>query len=162
MKIAVVTDDGKTISQHFGRAMYYEVLTLESGGVTGRERREKPAHHGHHHHHPEGETVNLDESSGPWEASTKPQDTHSTMAAPILDCQTVFSRGMGRGAYDSLRAAGIRPSLPMSATSTRPFASISRANWWIIPNGCIEGGGPDECENLRASPQADRQPEVGS
>jgi len=31
MKIAVITDDGKTISQHFGRSPYYLVLTIEEG-----------------------------------------------------------------------------------------------------------------------------------
>ena len=30
MKIAVVTDDGKTICQHFGRALYYAVVTVEN------------------------------------------------------------------------------------------------------------------------------------
>ncbi len=29
MKIAIITDDGKTICQHFGRANFYAVLTLE-------------------------------------------------------------------------------------------------------------------------------------
>jgi predicted Fe-Mo cluster-binding NifX family protein len=29
MKIAAITDDGKTISQHFGRAAYYMVLLLK-------------------------------------------------------------------------------------------------------------------------------------
>ena len=28
IKVAFVTDDGTTISQHFGRARYYEVLTV--------------------------------------------------------------------------------------------------------------------------------------
>ena len=36
MKIAAVTDDGKTISAHFGRARYYVVVTVEDGKVTER------------------------------------------------------------------------------------------------------------------------------
>jgi predicted Fe-Mo cluster-binding NifX family protein len=31
MKIALITDDGQTISQHFGRAPYYLVVTIEEG-----------------------------------------------------------------------------------------------------------------------------------
>ena len=44
-KVAAVTDDGETISQHFGRALYYEVLTIENGKIAKRERREKIGHH---------------------------------------------------------------------------------------------------------------------
>ena len=33
MKLAVITDDGKTISQHFGRAVYYAILAVEDGQV---------------------------------------------------------------------------------------------------------------------------------
>jgi len=44
MKIAAITDDGVTISQHFGRAPYYAVLTVEEGRVVRRELREKPGH----------------------------------------------------------------------------------------------------------------------
>jgi predicted Fe-Mo cluster-binding NifX family protein len=44
MKIAVITDDGKTISQHFGRAPYYLVLTIEEGKIVNREMRDKMGH----------------------------------------------------------------------------------------------------------------------
>jgi predicted Fe-Mo cluster-binding NifX family protein len=30
MKIAIVSDDGMTISQHFGRATYYVVVSVEN------------------------------------------------------------------------------------------------------------------------------------
>ena len=42
MKIAVVTDDHRTISAHFGRAIYYEVFTISDGKMTGRETLPKP------------------------------------------------------------------------------------------------------------------------
>jgi predicted Fe-Mo cluster-binding NifX family protein len=41
MKIAFITDDGKTISQHFGRASYYLVLIIEDEKETERQLREK-------------------------------------------------------------------------------------------------------------------------
>lgn len=44
MKIAVVTDDEKIISQHFGRASLYVVYTVEDGKVTGKETRPKMGH----------------------------------------------------------------------------------------------------------------------
>ena len=54
MKIAVVTDDHKTISAHFGRAQYYDVFTVEDNKVIEQETREKANHSqfsGEHHHH---------------------------------------------------------------------------------------------------------------
>ena len=45
MKIAIVTEDGETISQHFGRAPYYMVYTVENGQITSREKRNKAGHH---------------------------------------------------------------------------------------------------------------------
>ena len=44
MKIAAITDDGKTISQHFGRAPYYVVVTVEEGKIANFELRDKLGH----------------------------------------------------------------------------------------------------------------------
>jgi len=33
MKIAAVTNNGKTIGRHFGRALHYVVVTVEEGRV---------------------------------------------------------------------------------------------------------------------------------
>ena len=43
MKIAIVTDDGQSISAHFGRARAYAVLTVRDGAVVERELRPKSA-----------------------------------------------------------------------------------------------------------------------
>jgi predicted DNA-binding protein (UPF0251 family)/predicted Fe-Mo cluster-binding NifX family protein len=92
-KIAVVTDEGTTVSSHFGRAQYYEVLTFQNGELVQRERREKFAPHamgeGHgaaHEHH---------------------GGKHETMLEPIRDCQVVIARGMGDGAFVHLTSAGL-------------------------------------------------------
>ncbi|MCX6012209.1 MAG: dinitrogenase iron-molybdenum cofactor biosynthesis protein, partial [Chloroflexi bacterium] len=39
MKIAFATEDRNTISQHFGRAPYYLVVTVEGGKVLKKEVR---------------------------------------------------------------------------------------------------------------------------
>jgi len=44
MKIAVITDDGKSISQHFGRAPYFAVVTIEDGKIVNHEMRNKMGH----------------------------------------------------------------------------------------------------------------------
>lgn len=101
MKIAAVTDDGKTIHSHFGQALYYEVLTIENNAVVARERRNKPAHQhgGQHEHHPSG------------------GDTHAQgMAKVIADCQVLLARGMGQPAFQTLQVAGIQPVLTEKQT----------------------------------------------
>ena len=44
MKIAFVTDDGMTITQHFGRAGKYLVVEIEDGKEISRELRDKFGH----------------------------------------------------------------------------------------------------------------------
>ena len=100
MKIAVVTDDGKTISQHFGRARYYIVYDVQSGEVKGSEVRSKAAHHSGEEPHQHGEGGHR----GP-EADAK----HSSMLSNISDCEALIARGMGWGAFEAIRATGVKP-----------------------------------------------------
>ena len=106
MKIAVVTEDGITISQHFGRAPLYVVISVENGAVVAREKRDKLNHaqfsaepHSHETHDTDSRRHGFDAGS---------QSKHQLMAAPIADCEVLLARGMGAGAYESLRQAGIR------------------------------------------------------
>lgn len=104
MKIAVITDDGNTISQHFGRAPYYLVLTVEDGKIVGRELREKL---GHNHFANQPHEVEL--PGQPHGMSAASHDKHQRMAHTIADCEALLCRGMGMGAYESMRQIGIRP-----------------------------------------------------
>lgn len=97
MKIAVATDDGRTISAHFGRATYYAILTIENGQITDRAMVEKPAHH-HNHNDPQHEGGHH-------------HHDHHAMIDPIADCQVAIARGMGQRMYDALLARGIQPIL---------------------------------------------------
>lgn len=111
MKIAAVTDDGKTISQHFGRARYYLVTTVENGQIVNRELREKLGHtHFASQPHPEeqpGQMHGMDTIS---------HNKHMQMTEIITDCETLLCRGMGMGAYESIKARGIRPVVTDIAT----------------------------------------------
>jgi predicted Fe-Mo cluster-binding NifX family protein len=102
MKIAAITEDGTTISQHFGRAPLYVVVTLEDGKVVNREKRDKVGHHTFAPH-PDvslapGERHGYDAGS---------QTRHASMAETIADCQVLIAGGMGWGAYESLKSRGI-------------------------------------------------------
>jgi len=44
MKIAVATEDEKTISQHFGRAPFYVIVTVEDGKIVSHDTRDKIGH----------------------------------------------------------------------------------------------------------------------
>jgi predicted Fe-Mo cluster-binding NifX family protein len=104
MKIAVITDDGKTISQHFGRAQHYLVATVENGQVINHELRDKlgHAHFANEPHDPEipGQPHGFNPAS---------QDRHAQMAQAITDCEVLLCRGMGMGAYESMKVYGILP-----------------------------------------------------
>jgi predicted Fe-Mo cluster-binding NifX family protein len=104
MKIAAITEDGTTISQHFGRAPLYVVATVEDGKITSKETRAKAGHHTFAaNQHPD---TALGERHG-YDAGA--QVRHATMAQSIDDCQVLIAGGMGWGAYESLKSRGIEP-----------------------------------------------------
>jgi len=102
IKVAAVTGDGITISLHFGRAKFYEVLTVGNGKVVKRERCEKLGHHNfaHGEHHYSDEQHGFDKHS---------HSKHISLAESIKDCQILLARGMGNGAYQSMLQLNIKP-----------------------------------------------------
>jgi predicted Fe-Mo cluster-binding NifX family protein len=118
VKIAVITDDGQTLSQHFGRARYFLVVTVEDGKIMGQELRDKAGHHtfapqegaAHGHAAPHG----MDPAS---------RGRHAQMLAVIADCQVVLACGMGQGMLLNLQEAGVRPVL----TEVRDIHEATRA-----------------------------------
>jgi len=104
IKIAAITDDGKTISQHFGRAQYYLVATVENGQIVNRELRDKLGHALFSNEPHESEAPGQPHGFGP-----AAQDRHTRMAQAVTDCQALLCRGMGMGAYESMKEHNIRP-----------------------------------------------------
>jgi len=106
MKIAAVSEDGVTISQHFGRAPFYVVVTVEAGKIVAHEKRDKMGHAQfageHEEHGPEA-----DPRGHGFDPAA--QNRHVRMAAAIADCEVLLARGMGAGAYESMKQANIRP-----------------------------------------------------
>lgn len=103
-KIAAITDDGKTISQHFGRASHYLVATIEDGQIVKRELRQKLGHV-QFQDQPHSE----DQPGQPHGMDAASHNKHLMMAEAIADCEALLCRGMGRGAYESMQQRGIRP-----------------------------------------------------
>ena len=93
MKVAVVTDDLKSVSAHFGMARHYLVYDVEDKIVKGKEVRDKVGHGpGDHHHQGEGAESRL----------------HDTMLSGVSDCEAIISGGMGRPMFESIAAAGMK------------------------------------------------------
>lgn len=104
MKVAAITEDGKTISQHFGRARFYLVLTIEEGKVVNREMREKM---GHTHFQEQTHTEEAQGSGHGMDSDS--HNKHVSMAQVIADCKALLCGGMGMGAYESMRQLNIQP-----------------------------------------------------
>ncbi|APV43475.1 putative Fe-Mo cluster-binding protein, NifX family [Dehalogenimonas formicexedens] len=108
MKVAIASDDGKNISQHFGRAAYYIVYTIENDKVVSKEVREKVGHHsfieapGSHSCHDHGGEHGMDAES---------QNKHVSMLSAAEDCNYIVAGHMGGGAYHSMVNQGIEPLL---------------------------------------------------
>ena len=101
MRIAVATENGKDISHHFGRSPYFAVFDVENGTIVGESMRENSfSRHfrkgKEHRHHGEGEGHH---------GSGDPHH-HASIIEGLKDCQVVISHGMGRSAWEGLRAAG--------------------------------------------------------
>jgi predicted Fe-Mo cluster-binding NifX family protein len=102
MKIAVVTDDGENINQHFGRARYYAIFTIEQDRIVNKELREKVGHHTYVQGGAEGE---LGKGRHGYEAHSL--DTHMSIAQAIDDCEVIIAGGMGYGAYEFFSSRGM-------------------------------------------------------
>jgi len=101
MKIAFVTDDGISVSRHFGRAGKYLVVEVNEGREINRELREKMGHQ-HFAHQEDG----YSHGSGEHGFDPASQSRHANMLSAIEDCDVVVCGGMGRGAYHSITDSG--------------------------------------------------------
>ncbi len=104
MKLAFPSDDGETISAHFGRAAFFVVVGIGEEAAIEPEKRAKPAHGGHGHDH------GHDHAHGPEPITLMEQPTpatHGGMLEPVADCQVLIAGGMGQPAYERARAVGL-------------------------------------------------------
>jgi len=127
MKIAAVSEDGVTISQHFGRAPFYVVVTVEDGKVAAHEKRDKLGHTQFSGEHEEAHEA--DPRGHGFDPAA--QNRHARMVTAIADCEVLLARGMGAGAYQSMQDAHIRPVVTDVAEideAVRAFLSGSLAD----------------------------------
>jgi predicted Fe-Mo cluster-binding NifX family protein len=104
VKIAVASEDGISISHHFGRSRCFLVFEVEDKKVVGRSVRDNTftahakgecqegAEHNHHH-------------------------GHGAIVEALKDCQAVLCYGMGWRAAEELKQNGIQAFLVPSEMS---------------------------------------------
>lgn len=92
MKIAIASEDGGSVSSHFGRSRCFVVFEAEDGRVAGHEvrAREGSGCAGGEHRH-------------------DPPHTHEALVTLLADCDAVLCGGMGWRAAEELKAHGIEP-----------------------------------------------------
>lgn len=125
MKVAVVTDDGNTISKHFGRATHFAVVTLQGMQIAGLELRPNPGRLGLEadaHEPRRGETGALPDCHG---YGSKGAAAHQAIAAAVSDCAAVIAGGMSWGARECLAASGIRPIITDIETIEQAVAAYA-------------------------------------
>jgi len=120
MKIAAISDDGTSISQHFGKASQYVVSTVEDGKVVNQETRPKV---GHKHFSASDGSVAHGERHG-YDAGSEAK--HRSMAEAIADCEVLLVGGMGWGAYESMMNYNIQPIVTDVDNIERQYSSICR------------------------------------
>jgi len=91
VKIAIASDEGRTISSHFGQTRGFVVFDIEDKEVKNREYRLNTF---------TGHARGL-------EGADHGIDRHGPILSALSDCKAVISHGMGRRIYDDLKGAGI-------------------------------------------------------
>ena len=95
MKIAVASDDGKHIAQHFGRTRGFLIFESEGGVIDSMDY--KLNIFTHHHLH-QGSTSH--------DHDHEHQHSHGGILNALSECEVIISRGMGRRLLDDFENHG--------------------------------------------------------
>lgn len=89
-KVAVATQDGRKVGEHFGSAKEFHVFTIDAGEVVGEEIRSNTAPCSHH---------DGGETGGCWDI----------VESLLFDVKVVISAGMGENAYVGILRRDVLP-----------------------------------------------------
>ena len=120
MRIAVPTNDGTSISEHFGRSAAFLVFDIDNGRIGNHAVRTNHARHSHE----QG-------SCGPHSEGHEPH-SHAGILESLAGCDVVICTGMGRRAAEALKSGGITPVL-VAAPGTAEEAVIRYLNGELPP-----------------------------
>ncbi len=97
MQIAIGTTDGISVCEHLARSSAFFVFTVEDGRIISKSLRER-----------------FNGACG----------NHATFVDLLEGCNAVICGGIGQGAFDSLKAAGIEPVVAAGKHSAEEAASL--------------------------------------
>lgn len=100
VRVAFVTDDGKSICRHFGRARYFLIVDYDKEGRIKKEVVSKSGCQSH---------SERDRDTPEEKAHLGNDERHDRMSEPLEGCSAIISGGMGMGAFKSLMLKGISP-----------------------------------------------------
>lgn len=86
MKIAITTNDRKTISEHFGRSKYFMIFEIDKGQIKSREERTNFGRDHSHHN-------------------------HLAIVKILEDCSDILCINLGMRIYNDLSSIGIKIQL---------------------------------------------------
>lgn len=112
MKIAVASDDGLSISTHFGRSAGFVIFVAENGEIVKSGYRSNTSGH-----HQEGECNHE-------QGHSHDQHSHAGFLYILDGCDVVICRGMGRRATVDLKANGITVAITSEPVDVTTAAKL--------------------------------------
>jgi predicted Fe-Mo cluster-binding NifX family protein len=97
MKIAIASDDGISLSSHFGRCRCFLVYEANGGQVTGPEIRTN------------GFTAFAKGECDGQDSHVHVHHSHADIVEALSDCRVVLCGGMGWRAAEEFQSRGIQP-----------------------------------------------------
>jgi predicted Fe-Mo cluster-binding NifX family protein len=113
VRIAVPTNDGITLCEHFGRGNAFLVFEIADGRIASRETRVNQPHAAH------SEECNHAGGGGGHD--------HAAIAATLAGCEVVLCGGIGGRAVEALRACGISPVMVAASGNAEDLAKAYAA-----------------------------------
>jgi len=96
MRIAVPTNDGTSISEHFGRSAAFLIFETENGQIKSCSSKNNAGKHSH----ARGEHNDA--------SAANHSHDHAGILATLEGCETVICAGMGHRAAEALRSRGMQ------------------------------------------------------
>ncbi len=112
MRIAIPTDDGRTVANHFGRATYFMIVEIEDGKEVSRKLSENlhAREHGNHEHHGYG-------NGRGYGHEHEQGHSHKEVFASVGEIEGVVAVRIGPHMFEDLKEKNIRIYLVRSGTS---------------------------------------------
>ena len=131
MKLAVALDDKGAVAENFALSVGFAVFEVDGGAVVGEEIRaiEPPSHPADSAAPPERVRVGRGVCRAPEMDADDLADPHDyeRLIEPILDCDMVFVRGLGRLAARALVMQAVQPFVLAFEGTPRQVAELLAA-----------------------------------